>query len=209
MADEKDLLVAKATPVEEPDTGGKWKSGIFDCCKYGCCHKALLTAWCCAPIMLAQLLTRTKLTFLGVPGDYTNTFRNVLIIGISVYIINSIFQCTPDYPDFNEDGSFKMDGDEIVMVPGDCIDWQVNLTNFLNFAYWLYTLICLVRLRKVVRGKYEIPDECCGKEDVVCACCCPCLTAVQIAHQTADYDSEPAYFFSKTGLSETTEAIVV
>ncbi len=156
-----------------------------------------------------QLLTRTKLTFLGVPGDYTNTFRNVLIIGISVYIINSIFQCTPDYPDFNEDGSFKMDGDEIVMVPGDCIDWQVNLTNFLNFAYWLYTLICLVRLRKVVRGKYEIPDECCGKEDVVCACCCPCLTAVQIAHQTADYDSEPAYFFSKTGLSETTEAIVV
>ena len=102
-----------------------------------------------------------------------------------------------------------MDGDEVVMVPGDCVDWEVNLVDWVNFAFWLYSLICLIRLRKVVRDKYSIPAECAGNGDLVCACCCPCLTAVQIAHQTANYDSEKAYFFTPTGLSEEIEAIVV
>ena len=155
-----------------------------------------------------------KLTWLGegttTAAEYKNTFRNVLIIGISVYVLNSIFECTPDFPDI-EDGEIKMNGDEVVMIPGDCVDWQVNLKSWVNTFFWLYTLVAMVRLRRAVRNKYNIPDECGGQEDFWCACCCPCLTAVQIAHQTADYDNEKAYFFTRTGLSEEklAEAIVV
>jgi Cys-rich protein (TIGR01571 family) len=206
---EKAVLLAKATPVEESsDEVGKWKSGLCDCCKYGACHKALLTAWCCAPLLLGQLLTRMKMTWLGegttTSEQYMYTFRNVLIVAIVDYIINSIYSCTPDLPD-------EVDG-EIVMVPGDCTSWQLSVTSWVDFFFWLYTFICLVRLRVAVRAKYNIPEENCeGCEDEVCILCCPCLSAVQIAHQTADYDNEKAYFFTKSGLSNETmtEAIVV
>eukprot|EP00531_Pseudo-nitzschia_arenysensis_P008126 CAMPEP_0116117580 /NCGR_PEP_ID=MMETSP0329-20121206/1647_1 /TAXON_ID=697910 /ORGANISM="Pseudo-nitzschia arenysensis, Strain B593" /LENGTH=234 /DNA_ID=CAMNT_0003611151 /DNA_START=121 /DNA_END=825 /DNA_ORIENTATION=- len=212
IAKETEGLIAKAAPVEDSGTEGEWKSDTFDCCKYGPCHKALLTAWCCTPIMLGQLLTRSKLTWLGEPttspAGYAHTFKTVLIVWFSVYIINSIFQCTPDFPDF-EDGEIKMDGDEVVMVPGNCVDWEVNLVDWVNFVFWLYSFYCLILLRKIARAKYNIPEECGGNGDWVCALCCPCLTAVQIAHQTANYDSEEAYFFTPTGLSEDIEAIVV
>ena len=149
-----------------------------------------------------------KMTWLGegttTSEQYMYTFRNVLIVAIVDYIINSIYSCTPDLPD-------EVDG-EIVMVPGDCTSWQLSLTSWVDFFFWLYTFICFVRLRVAVRAKYNIPEENCeGCEDEVCILCCPCLSAVQIAHQTADYDNEKAYFFTKSGLSNETmtEAIVV
>lgn len=156
----------------------------------------------------SQLLTRSKLTWLGEPttspAGYADTFKIVFILGIGVAILNSIFQCTPDMPELVDD-----DDVVVVMVPGDCVDWEVNLLNWVNFFFWLYSLVCLIRLRKVVRAKYGIPEECGGNGDWVCAWCCPCLTAVQIAHQTANYESDEAYFFTPTGLSEDIEAIVV
>jgi len=203
---EKAVLLAKATPIEESE--GKWKSGLCDCFKYGCCHKPTLTGWCCFPLLLAQLLTRMKMTWLGeqttTADQYMYTFRNVLLVGFADYVLNSIFACTPDHPD-------EVDG-EIVMVPGDCVNWQANLLDWVDFFFWAYTFTCLVRLRVAIRTKYNIPEENCqGCEDEVCICCCPCLSAIQMADQTADYASEKAYFFTTTGLARetTTEAIVV
>jgi hypothetical protein len=57
MSEETKYLVATATLFGETDhkNVGSWKSGLFDCFKYGVCHKALLCA-CCAPtILLAQV----------------------------------------------------------------------------------------------------------------------------------------------------------
>lgn len=149
-----------------------------------------------------------KLTWLGhgsaTYDDYKDTFKNVLTVAFISFVFNTIYACTPDYPD-------TVDG-EIVMVKGDCVDWQVNLLNWVNFFTWLYTFICLVRLRVAVRKQYNIPEENCkGCEDEICIFCCPCLSAIQIAHQTADYDNEKAFFFTTTGLANTamTEAIVV
>ena len=149
-----------------------------------------------------------KMSWLAVPAstydDYKDTFKNVLIVAFINFMLSSIYACTPDYPE-------EVDG-EITMIKGDCVNWQVNLLQWVNFFFWAYTFICLVRLRVAVRKKYNIPEENChGCEDEICIFCCPCLSAIQIAHQTADYDNEKAYFFTKTGLANepTSQAILV
>ena len=57
MSEETKYLVAKATPVDETayKNVGSWKSGLFDCFKYGVCHNALLCACCTPTILLAQV----------------------------------------------------------------------------------------------------------------------------------------------------------
>lgn len=220
MSEETKYLVATATLFGETDhkNVGSWKSGLFDCFKYGVCHKALLCA-CCAPtILLAQLLTRMKMTWIGRPTsaseEYKKTFCNVIAVASINYAINVIFSCVPEYPDLD---TLDSNGDFIMVQNEDCAPWQVNLTNFSTSLFSVYTFILFVRLRRTIRAKYSIPEKNCeGCEDFCCVFFCGCCSAVQMAQQTAEYENEDAFCCTTTGLSlsedsnETfTEAIIV
>lgn len=162
-----------------------------------------------------------KMSFLGEAStaaeEYKKTFRIVAAIYICYSIILSIFGCDPDTLEESDDGEIVA-GVGIVMVPDpDCAKWQQNLTSYLSSAMYFYMLIVMIRLRVAIRTKYSIPEEnCSGCEDCCCIFWCGCCSAVQMAHQTADYENEEAYCLTTTGLPPTvnsneqlTQAIVV
>jgi len=217
MSEETKYLIAVATPVDEPahKTAGAWKSGLFNCFKYGACHKALLCACFFSSWLMGQLLTRMKMTWIGgspssASEAYKKTFRIVLVIAICNILIVSIFSCDPELSD-GTDGDISMVSNE------DCASWQNNLTNTVTSFFVLYTFIVMVRLRMAIRDKYSIPEEnCVGCEDCCTVFFCGCCSAVQMAHQTADYENDKAFCLTTTGLSPfadsneiLTQAIVV
>ena len=87
-------------------------------------------------------------------------------------------------------------------------DWT-----FFVFAGQLLLCLPFHAHRSHLRAKYSIPEggiRCVpdGYEDCCCSLVCPCLTAAQMLHHTADYDTHPAQWCSETGLSPTVPAIV-
>ena len=104
-----------------------------------------------------QLLTRMKMTFIGdettVYGEYSKTFRTVLMIFLCYSIILSIFGCPPD--DIEEDE----DGMPVMVLAEDCASWQRNLTSYVSTCFGVYVFIVMVRLRMAIRAKYSIPEE--------------------------------------------------
>ena len=154
-----------------------------------------------------------KMTWMGDPSsaseEYKKTFRIVLTIMICNWVIYSIFHCSPTV-------LFPTDTGEFVVVPDeDCPVWRNNLTNVVSSLFGLYTFIVMIRLRMAIRAKYNIPEESCvGCEDCCCVFFCGCCSAVQMAHQTADYDEVRAIWCNDTGLPPTsnetlTQVIIV
>ena len=57
---ETEVFVTEVAPVfvvaEQPQNEvGSWKSGLCSCCKYGCCHSALLWGCCFSTILMGQV----------------------------------------------------------------------------------------------------------------------------------------------------------
>ena len=57
---ETEVFVTEVTPIfvvgEQPQhEAGSWKSGLCCCCKYGCCHSALLWGCCFSTILMGQV----------------------------------------------------------------------------------------------------------------------------------------------------------
>jgi len=72
----------------------------------------------------------------------------------------------------------------------------------LEWSYLFYLTYLLIKVRKYVRDRDQIPSEGCTTwEDInVSICCIPCATS-QLARQTANYDQEIAYYLTQDGLS--------
>ena len=157
-----------------------------------------------------------KMSWLGEPSsaseEYKKTFRIVVMIVVCNYIINWIFSCKPEVPEETDDFDTIVEA----LQNGSCPSWQINLTNFTTFAFSLYTLIVMIRLRMAIRAKYSIPEKNCeGCEDCCTVFFCGCCSAVQMAHQTANYENERAMCLTSDGLPPSdgnellTQAIIV
>lgn len=185
---------------------GHWKDGLCACCKFGPLHPSLLNAWCCPQILMAQVLTRLKMDWLGEPApeySWRKTFRIILCIVIIFFVLAMFL--SPPSPDIVEDGSGNLD---VIQVESPL--WKTVLYNILTFSFGLYTLIVLMKARRAVRERYEIPQErCCGFEDICCAFWCGCCTVSQLARQTANYQERRAVCCSDTGLPATVPVMVV
>lgn len=62
---------------------GHWKDGLCDCCRHGPFHPSFLLGFFCYPVLIAQVMTRLKLNWLGEPAplhEWKRTFRRVVII---------------------------------------------------------------------------------------------------------------------------------
>jgi len=142
--------VGEATPltgvgVTPIDTSprGVWKDGLCDCCTFGPCHPSFLNAWIFPQILMAQVLTRMQMNWLGqtsaeARNDSPNTFRKVITVLI-VYWIASTFLAPPP-PDVVEHG------DDIQVIPKDSPFLQAFLYQLVNFVFGFYTILVLLNL---------------------------------------------------------------
>jgi Cys-rich protein (TIGR01571 family) len=209
------LGVADRMILEDADSGGvsrrtinnrrtatTWKDGLCSCCKFGPCHPSFLNACCCPQILMAQVLTRMRLSMLGNPAPehvYKSTFKNVVILVIAYYSFRFMFGC----PSAQVLDSGDHDGRHHNDV--DCPTWQRSLGSLVSTAFGLYTLIVMIKLRAAVRDRFGItttqtycPNE--SMEDCCCVFWCGCCTVSQLARQTADYDVYLGVCCSPTGL---------
>jgi Cys-rich protein (TIGR01571 family) len=79
--------------------------------------------------------------------------------------------------------------------------WHQFLYIILSIPMTVWGLLVVVRLRKAIRTKYNIPTGWLGKyEDFLCVCLCNCCTLSQMARQTMDYKTERASCCSPNGV---------
>jgi len=199
-------IVTEATPIiaESPSKGGRWKSGLCSCFQHGICHPALCCACFFPTVLYAQLLTRMKMTWLGEPTsaseEYKKTFSIVLGIAIANILVQTFIGCSLSDVVVTDDGEFtEVQNDE-------CDPWNSIVGDICNVLFGVYVLVIMIRLRMAIRKKYNIREENCkGCEDFCCVFFCGCLSAVQMADQTTDYERLPGMCFSVTGLPPSTE----
>jgi len=180
---------------------GQWRDGICDCCTHGPCHPSVACAMYCTPILMGQVMERTRLTFFGnlLRKKFNpSAFKVVLILTATYAALNTIFSCYMAYKtDVEEAGN---GGYQVTINYGPI---PIIAKNILGVAFGLFCLIALMNTRRNVRGQYAIPEErCYGCEDLCCAFFCTCCTVAQVARQTGDYAKNPAKCCSNTGLPE-------
>ena len=140
-------------------------------------------------------MTRLKLDWLARPAtdeDFKKTFKITVGIFIVYNLFNMIFG-----PSFEEEDGFISESDNPVY-------------NFVSLIYGIFFLVIMTIVRKIVREKYQIPEQrCIGCEDFCCAFWCSCCTVSQLARQTADYDVNDGAFFTNDGLVQTATSPVL
>ena len=170
-------------------TLGWWKDGLCDCCRFGCCHPVLWNAFICPQILMGQVLTSSRMTWLGNQArnsEYQNTFRHVVVI-VVLYYLSNIFLAPVDEEEHSASSS---------------------LHGLINCAFGLYTFIVMVKLRYTIRQRNKIPSNFCGVvEDCCCVCVCGCCTISQIARHVNDYDTYRAECCSPNGLPASAEEV--
>ncbi|GKY93072.1 hypothetical protein MPSEU_000275500 [Mayamaea pseudoterrestris] len=165
---------------------GSWKDGLFDCCRFGPCHPSFLHALFCPQILMAQVLTRLKMNWLGDRApehEWTRTFWRVLVI-VGFYAAWNLL--SPAFDD-DDDTSFSHN------VMYRSVDW--------TFA--IYTLFVLSKLRRQVRLLFDIPIQyrVLGQwEDCCLSFWCGLCVVSQVARQTCEYEEQQAACWSPTGL---------
>jgi Cys-rich protein (TIGR01571 family) len=167
---------------------GRWKDGLCDCCAPGCCHPSLCNAICFKQILMGQVLTRMQRTWCGDPvttrSQYKRTFPTLLWLTVAYWMVWIFFHCDHDHG-------------------GNCHGWRHGILGTVRLVWFLYTVIVMIKLRKAVRERYQIPQtHCQGCEDCCCVVFCSCCTMAQMARQTADYERQRAYCCTDTGLAE-------
>lgn len=164
---------------------GRFKDGMFDCCRLGLCHPSLCMAMFCPQILMGQVLQASKMTWLGdSSSDYQSTFRHVVFI-VVLYWMATMFLAPVDQDDRTTSSS---------------------LHALLNGVFGLYSFIVMVKLRYTIRQRHKISSHCCGvAEDCCCVFFCSCLTISQLARHVNDYDTYRAECCSETGLPVSAE----
>jgi Cys-rich protein (TIGR01571 family) len=197
---------------------GKWRDGLCDCFVHGICHPVLWLACCCRPLALGQIMTRTGLTFTGVPVASQDSNSSApraaswsafaVMAGILVVFVVIDYSLALSWFPYQKH-MFATSDPYGNLVPPDYSQvpawaWIARgLNHAVEFAFGIYMLIVLIRTRSHVRRMSGIPEHYCtgGLEDCCCSFWCPCCTTLQIARHTADYSAHPAACCTETGLT--------
>ena len=164
-----------------------WRTSLCDCCGVpsnpNCC--LCLMAWCCTPILMAQVMRKMKYNFAGIPAT-GNGYQNVCSVITLLTILISVFLTV--------------------------LSWTSAIISYLLLISWfMYLLIIYTCTRYSMRKKYKIDatccncDCCCGTtinpiEDCCCVYWCSCCTAIQLHSHTHDGSKYPYNPFTQTGL---------
>lgn len=180
---------------------GQWKDGLCSCFRQGIFHPHVWNAWLCPQILLGQILTRMKMTWLVAnsatqdKSSFRSTFRKIMFIVILLSLYDAFV--TPPLIEFTVD---ENTGD-LSFHQNEYPFWHQVFYVLISLPMTIYGLIIVVKLRSTIRSKYGIPTGRLGRiEDLCCVFCCNCCILSQMARQTADYDDEPASCCSPNGM---------
>ena len=193
-----EAVATEVTPIADRGVdgeSGEWKDGLCECCRFSPCHPSLLNAIFCKPILLGQILTRLRYSWLGNPApesEWKQTFKKVVILFIVSLLVTTFTYPLP---------AVQNPTTGAMMQPYQPF-WKSAIYNITTTAFFLYFLIVLCKTRKAVRDKYGIPASTCGgAEDCICAYFCDCCVLAQLARETGDYETNKAACCSETGLA--------
>jgi len=177
---------------------GEWKDGLFDFCTLGWVHPVVISSICCTQILMAQVMTRMQLNWLGIKTsihETGNTFRTVLIVIGSYYILYFTYAIMfPgwDYYDENTGENYHVEN-----AAGQLVRSIIKIL----FAAW--SVYALGNVRFAMKEKYNIPTKHFGRwEDYIYACLCSCCITSQMARHSADYEQYDPVCCSGDGLPE-------
>ena len=182
---------------------GRWRDGLCDCFRFGCCHpQCCLTFWC-NPCALGQVLTRLKLNWCAASRQVQDGmsafkiyFAIYVVYLVATWVLAIIIGQFRD--EDNEDNDWNYEGDP---------DWLIGiriLRVLIDLALFLTIFFVTMKLRRYIRDKYRIPAETCGGEgceDCCCAFWCQPCTVCQMARHTADYHQYSAGCCTEDGLA--------
>lgn len=149
---------------------GVWRDSLCDCCRFGPCHPSLLNAWFCRPILVGQLLTRMKMTWLGqrtylrnnnhnlsdsrteIDERWRNTFRNIVIFSVLFFVVITVLVPAPQF-DPSDPNSF----DDL----SESEKMKYSINSWLSALFGFYIFYLMVQLRATLRHVYSIPEETC------------------------------------------------
>ena len=184
-------------PYDEAPTStstGHWRDGLCHCCTLGCCHPSLCCAWCCPQLLMGQVLTRMKLSWLGNPTSaWNHTFKRVVMVVVIYFILSSYLSPPPIVMVENDDDEIGYENDPLSGVAeGDdeyyyYPEWKRQCYNFVSFAFGVYSLVVMIKLRSYIRSQSQIPESIVC-EDCCCVFFCGCCTVAQMARHTANYE---------------------
>jgi Cys-rich protein (TIGR01571 family) len=197
---------------------GYWRDGICDCFNLGICHPHLWMAWCCYPVALGQVMTRLNLNWFGNSmGERPSScpaFKVLLIswivwlsldYSLSFFLLansggsETITYYDDQYSSYNSSYGYSGRSYSIIFA----------VRQGMGFAYVLFVLILMIRVRSLVRSKYAIPEQTCtGCEDCCCSFWCHCCVVAQMARHVNDYEHNRASCCSDTGLNKSVPQIV-
>eukprot|EP00542_Grammatophora_oceanica_P019193 CAMPEP_0194028644 /NCGR_PEP_ID=MMETSP0009_2-20130614/2562_1 /TAXON_ID=210454 /ORGANISM="Grammatophora oceanica, Strain CCMP 410" /LENGTH=299 /DNA_ID=CAMNT_0038668089 /DNA_START=129 /DNA_END=1028 /DNA_ORIENTATION=- len=183
----------------------RWRDGLCDCCRFGCCHAMCCLGFCFEPLLMGQVATRMGRNICGGPGkpsSRNDTCKIIFILFILLFFIQmamGIVMSVESCPG----GKLAIEGDtgDLMVACPDGTYEEVNdaylySRSFLgaySFIFGIYIFIMTCRTRRAIRDKYDIPAKCCGAcngccEDFLCTMCCSCCTVQQMARHTNDYE---------------------
>ena len=153
---------------------GKWRTTLGSCCDV-VMQSTFWMGCFCTPVMIAQLLTRMKLTWKGeegVPAETSLTYNRILLSFLFVLAFSQI------------------PGLGLVLVP---------------LYYLIVVVYIGSNLRRYIRGRYRIrsylPTKLGDKmDDACCMFWCCCCSAMQMARHTHDDKEYPGYGCTTTGI---------
>jgi Cys-rich protein (TIGR01571 family) len=201
---------------------GHWRDGLCECCAFGCCHPVFCLGYCYNLCLLGQVLTRNKLSCIGLPTgkvepcSYRFWFAMVFVIfAIKVGVVWMFVLVVVSLDVDTDDDCFSYSN----RYYRSCTTYDTYeytgpkwvIACLVLFGVFLSIISCLeciatCKARESLRNKYHIEGGCC--EDCCCTICCPLCTLCQMARHTADYHVHQAYCCTATGLSPQAPEVV-
>lgn len=180
---------------------GRWKDDLWDCFRFGPCHFTVLNGLCCPQLLMAQVLTRMKMNWLGEQApdhEWKRTFGRVCVVVCGYWVLTTLFS-PPSSTLIQDPESGKI----MRILPEHAHPVQLLIYNLVSWSFALYTLVIITKLRRHVRQRYEIPIRypfLGNMEDVCVSFWCGCCAVSQMARQTCDYEQQSGSCCSPDGL---------
>jgi len=182
---------------------GRWKDSMCDCCQLGICHPVIWNAYCCPLILLGQVMTRLKLTWLAndrsSSANPRGTFYAMATITAVLFLLRWIVTVILVQIAPSSENGFQQTNTYLLCQ---------GASYFITIMMIIFIVTVVVKTRKRIRQKYGIPaQDCGGCEDCCCAYWCTCCTIAQMARHTANYETYAAQCCSETGLPQHAPAL--
>lgn len=150
---------------------GIWRDGLCDFCRFGPFHPNFLMSLCFRPILIGQVMTRMKMTWLGqrmftggstmndsrmdTDERWKNTFRNIVIVTVLFFGIASLSATPATVIDLDHDAQSAYD------QLSDVNKAKYTINSWISTVFGVYIFYIMIQLRATLRHVYSIPEEHC------------------------------------------------